>query len=212
MNPIIIVIPTLTLSQGQDTGRLAVLSSGLDPAMVRVFVSYDANKEGFTRTANKGLREVREGEDVCVLNDDVLKFQFGWLRILQSVLYSSSNFGIAGPSGRSASTPKSGRLGGRGILTINQLPFWCVLVRHDTLKKLPLLDERFIHYSSDTHYCMRARKLGWKCVWAQSVYLWHKHQGSGFQEEWRIHDRNVFVKAGKEIGQVISPAIPRHDK
>lgn len=191
MNQTLIIIPTLELEKGVSTGRLAKLSSGYPPEQVRVGVIHDLKGQGFTKTVNHGLEAAREEEDICFLNDDVETFQFGWLRLLAEALYSQEDYGIVGPSGRSASRPKRGVPGGRGLVLVPHLPFWCVLVKKQLFAQLGPLDERFIHYSSDTWYCAKAIKAHWKCVWVKFVYLWHHHQGSGFQNQWKVHDTQV---------------------
>lgn len=210
MNQVLIVIPTLDPQRGLRTGYLAKLSAGCDSTLVRVVVIHDKDKDGFTKTVNRGLRKRANGEDVCILNDDIDAFQFGWLRILWNLLYSQPDFGLIGPSGRSASTPKGGRLGDSGLKSLQHLPFWCVLIREAVFYHIGILDERFIHYSSDTWFCRLAIRAKWKCVWAKSVFLWHHHQGSGFQKEWRVKDRAMLVRAGRELGVAYSPKIPDH--
>lgn len=194
MNRVLIIIPTLDPKKGASTGKLAKLSAGCAAELVRVRVVHDSRGLGFTKAVNHGLSIVRDDEDICFLNDDINAFQFGWLRLLSEALYSRADYGIVGPSGRSASAPKRGVLGDRGLVEVPHLPFWCVLVKKQVFEQLGLLDERFIHYSSDTWYCARAIAAHWKCVWLKSVFLWHQHQGSGYKKKWRAHDSEVLKK------------------
>jgi len=130
-----------------------------------------------------------------LLNDDVLGFQFGWLEILRLVLYRESRYGVVGPSGKSASAPASkGGPGQFGTQVVDQLSFWCVLMKREMLNELGLLDEAFIHYCSDTWYCHVMRKHNWKCVWAKDVYLDHRHHGSGIPGNWKAHDRKIYFE------------------
>lgn len=208
MNPIFIVIPTLEPELGESTMRLAKISSGFGLLDLSGVVVHDVGQAGFTRNANKGLRQVPKGHDVCLLNDDIEAFQYPWLKILQAFLYSSPSYGLAGPSGRSASPSRGGQIGEAGTQVVSHLPFWCVLIKAQLFEQQGLLDERFIHYSSDTWYCKLATMAGWKCLWVKAVYLWHQHQGSGLQYEWRAHDREVLVKVGREHGVSYSKSIP----
>ena len=194
MNDIVVVIPTLDLAKGTDTGKLAMALAGCKVA-VRVVVSVDEHREGFTKTANKGMRAATPDEDVCLLNDDILQFQYGWLEILRRALYSNPRYGIAGPSGRSSSAPASGGAPGQiGTREVGQLSFWCVLFKREMLNELGLLGEAFIHYCSDTWYCNVMRQKGWKCVWAKAAYLKHRHHGSGIPGKWKQHDRKIYFK------------------
>ena len=138
--PIAIIIPTLDEARGETTGKLAQITAGCDTRLIVVA----GPKRGFTKTVNDGLRQTTT-EDVCILNDDVTRFQHGWLRSLRKGLYSKPNYGIAGPSGKSASESREGRVGMRGLQICKQLSFWCVLIRRKTLAAVGLLDEKYIH-------------------------------------------------------------------
>jgi GT2 family glycosyltransferase len=191
---IAIVIPTLDKAKGEDTGKMALVTAGcLVP--VRVLVSYDRAGQGFTKTANQGMRGASSTEDICLLNDDVLEFQYGWLEILRKVLYSNAKYGLSAPSGASAAAPmKMGHPGQTGIQVVDQASFWCVLMKREMLNELGLLDEAFIHYCSDNWYCAVMRRKGWQCVWAKAVFLVHQRHGSKFQVKWRDHDRKILFR------------------
>lgn len=194
MRDIAIVIPTLDPAKGVDVGELAKIMAGCK-ATVRVIVSTDEHRQGFTKTANWGMQQAAADEDICLLNDDILQFQYGWLGILSRALYSNPRYGIAGPSGRSSSAPASGGAPGQlGTQEVKQLSFWCVLFKREMLDELGLLDEAFIHYCSDTWYCNVMRQKGWKCVWAKAVFLEHRHHGSGIPGDWKNHDREIYFK------------------
>lgn len=194
MNPILIVIPTLRPKVANETGKIAMATAGCS-VPVRLIVVHDAKKEGFSKTINKGMRTSRKDEDVCLLNDDVSGFQFGWLATLQRVLYLNPKYGLSGPSGKSAAAPmKGGRPGQSGTQVVNIISFWCVLMKRAMLSKLGYLDEVYIHYCSDTGYCRRMKVNGWRCVWAKAVFLTHKHGDSGYKKAWRNHDRKIYMQ------------------
>jgi len=189
-----IVIPTLDELKGQNIGRLARITAGCI-VPVEVIVSHDKNHQGFTKTANAGMRLAKSGNDICLLNDDILSFQYGWLRILRKKLYASHTYGLSCPSGASAAKPmNAGRPGMIGTQVVPQASFWCVLLKAEMVKQLGLLDEELIHYCSDNLYCSVMRKRKWLCVWVKSVYLKHRKHGSGIQRKWRDHDRKVFFR------------------
>ena len=190
MRSISIIIPTLDREKAEATGRLALLTAGCD---ARLIIS-DGPERGFTKTVNDGLRQTTKTEDVCILNDDVTRFQHGWLRTLRTALYSKPRYGIAGPSGKSAAKSREGRLGMTGVEVVNQLSFWCVLIRRAVINEIGILDERFIHYCSDNEYCIRAHRKRWKCVWVKSVYLEHKHHGSGLRSKWKQRDQHALQR------------------
>jgi len=187
---IAIIIPTLDSARGEATGKLALLAAGMK---ARLIISAGPRR-GFTKTVNDGIRQTENG-DICLLNDDVSGFPSGWLATLHQVLYSNLKYGIVGPSGKSATPPTSaGKPGMHGIQVVDQLPFWCVLIRRELINTIGLLDEDFIHYGSDYLYCIQARKAGWHCVWAREVYLKHQHRVGGRVAEWSKRDQTLFTQ------------------
>jgi len=191
---IAIVIPTLNKAKGEDVGKLALATAGCLGA-VRILVSHDRKGQGFTKTVNQGMKAAKSSEDICLLNDDILKFQYGWLEILRRVLYSNKRFGLSGPSGACGAAPmKNGIPGQVGTQVVKQISFWCVLMKREMLNDLGLLDEAFIHYCSDNWYCCVMRRKGWKCIWAKAVFLGHQKHGSGMQAKWRAHDRKEYFR------------------
>ena len=190
MNTISIVIPTLTLKQGNATGRLAQLTAGCKTHLV---VSHNEQRQGFTRTVNAGMERAPEGNDICILNDDIEHFPLSWLATLQKALYKEKRFGIACPSGNSSTAPmKGGRMGMRGVEVVAQIPFWCALLKRTLVDEIGHLDPAFIHYASDNWYCHVARRKGWKLIWVKDVYLEHTQHGSGLIRKWRDHDQKLY--------------------
>ena len=181
MNPVLIVIPTINLERATDTGRLAHITAG---CQARVEVICEPKTRGFTKKANLGIQRRRPGEDICLLNDDVASFHYGWLHILQNALYADDAYGIAGPSGKSPWESGTGRLGDAGLKPVDRLPFWCALIRGEVVDQVGPLDKRLVHYGSDRYYCHVAIQKKWRCIWVKSVYLQHEHEGSGHQAEW----------------------------
>lgn len=197
MGRTLIVIPTLDLDRGHATACAATASAGCE---CTAYVSHDTKAEGFTATANEGLEIALPWEDVCLLNDDIDCFQLGWLATLRRVLHGAPDIGIVAPSGASQSTPARGIPGDPGLVEVNSVPFWCAVLRAEVLVERGLLDAEFIHYSSDTWYCWRARAAGWRIVWVRSVFLRHQHQGSGYRASWRSHDSEVLKRRIAEKG------------
>jgi len=187
--------PTVQLALAEDTARLAQLTAGCETEVVIV---EDRNHHGFSRTVNKGWRQA-EG-DAMILNDDIEWFEYGWLDILRRGLYSDKGYGIAGPSGKSSTTPMCyGWAGQHGLEIVDHLPFWCVLVKRALVEQIGYLDEAFIHYGSDNYYCKRAAKRGFKSLWVRDVYIKHTHHGSGLITEWKEHDDIVWTSKRREL-------------
>lgn len=192
MNPIAIVIPTLTKARGESTGKMALATARCEAELI---VSHDPDRTGFTKTCNRGMRQADENSDICLLNDDILTFHHGWLATLQRALYYRKNYGIVGPSGGSSTNPmRGGFLGMEGLREVRHIPFWCVLIKRALIDKIGLLDEAFIHYASDSYYNDCAKKAGFKTVWCRDVYLEHKRHGSKLISKWRKRDQALYRK------------------
>lgn len=186
-----IIVPTIDMAQAEATAKLALLNAGIDARIDIV----GGEPRGFTATVNEGLARLRPGEDACILNDDITGFPYGWLAALRAGLYAREDYAIAGPSGKSSTTPACyGKPGMAGLEVVEQLSFWCVLIKRTAFDKLGLLDKRFIHYGSDNEYCYRARNQGHRLAWVRGVYLEHKHHGSGKRRDWWKQDRALLRK------------------
>jgi GT2 family glycosyltransferase len=172
---------------------MAVLSSGC--GSLELIVVYDKHKQGFTKTVNRGILEASLVSDICILNDDVFEFQYGWLEILRRVLYSNPRYGLSGPSGACGAAPMNKGIPGQfGIQVVNQISFWCVLLKREMIDQIGILDEAFIHYCSDNWYCHTMRKHKWQCVWAKAVFLKHHKHKSGIQSKWKNLDRTEYFR------------------
>jgi len=199
VNDICIIIPTLDKERGKDTGKLALLTARAETE-TRLIISHDYKGEGFTKTVNRGLRRTDPSEDVCILNDDIYRFNYSWLGALQRFLYTKEDYGLVAPTGDCASSTAKANMGTSGTKEVNMIPFWCALIKREVLDDVGGLDSDFIHYSSDTWFCREATAMGWKCLWARPVYLWHTHEGSGFRSKWREHDTIVYRRKMREHG------------
>lgn len=180
-----IIIPTLDAATAQATGNLALLTAGCDARLLVV----NGPRRGFTATVNDGLAQVQAGADVCILNDDIRWFTHGWLATLHRALYSQPRYGLACPTGKSRTSPMAkAPMGGTGIEVVRHIPFWCVLIRAQTLAELGALDAGYIHYASDNDYCDRAAAAGWLSVWVRDAWVQHQSHGSGIIREWANAD------------------------
>lgn len=199
--PIDIIIPTLKRSKAEYTYELAIKSDGtlLGLPFVKPIIVVDEDRSGFTSTVNEGIEESRSNSDICLLNDDVYRFQFGWLALLHRALHTHKRLGIVGSSGKCASVQGKGDLQANdfGLKLVNNVSFWATLIKREVIDDIGPLDSRFIHYASDVYYCYCARQSGWKVGWYKSVYLWHQHHGSGLQSKWKTHDQRLYRKLTK---------------
>lgn len=67
---------------------------------------------------------------------------------------------------------------GDQILQPQWTSFACVLLRHEMIKEIGLMDEGFFMYFEDVEYCRRARKAGWQIVHNPKARVVHLRGGS----------------------------------
>lgn len=76
----------------------------------------------------------------------------------------------------------------------------CLLIKREVIEKIGGLGEEYFLYYEDTDYCLRARKLGWQCVYAPNAVIWHKVSQSSkeFSPSYiYYHTRNGLMLARK---------------
>lgn len=62
---------------------------------------------------------------------------------------------------------------------IDWVSFACVLLRREMIDEIGPMDEGYFLYFEDAEYCLRARRAGWKIVWAPEATAIHFRGGSG---------------------------------
>lgn len=56
----------------------------------------------------------------------------------------------------------------------------CMLLKSELVKKVGRLDEKYYMYFEDSDLCLRAKRNGWKVMYAPHSFIWHKvSQSSG---------------------------------
>lgn len=203
---IAVVIPTLDTERGESIASVAKATAGCEANFV---VITDRQREGFTRTVNRGMRAVGQVE-TCLLNDDIEAFQQGWLAELHARLARCPDIGLIGPApgnGYWLRTPESWP---QYTYRAEHLSFWCVLIRQEMRQEGGLLDESYIHYSSDYAYCDLAKQLGWEVALCSDLNVTHSAAGSGGQQAWLGHDLRLY-HLRKRRRHTDNPYFPKKD-
>ena len=156
------------------------------------YIKLIRNKEnlGFAKGNNVAIRKVIEegkSEYVLLLNNDTEIIQRGWLDKLVKISESEKNIGIVGctllfPSGRF-------QVGGtilkppfhinisdkvKNVIEVDLVRGACFLIKKKVVDKIGLLDENFYPVlSEESDYCMRAKKAGFKVIYAPEVRIIH---------------------------------------
>lgn len=56
--------------------------------------------------------------------------------------------------------------------------FACILIRHDVIEQVGLMDEGYFLYFEDTAYCLQARRAGWQIAYVPDARAVHYRGGS----------------------------------
>ncbi|MBO9661412.1 glycosyltransferase [Dokdonella sp.] len=211
-----------------DNGSEDDTPSGLAGYAGRVRVLRLPENLGFVRGMNAGIAAARTGDDVVLLNNDLLFTQADWLGRLRDAAYADPATGIVGC--RLLGPEADGRVyhvggyiepddlhgeqneSGQVEREVGQYPrtrrvqavaFALAYLRRDALARLGGLDEAFHSYFEDTDCCLRAADLGIASVIAGAVTLRHDQHGStesdgGFRARLFAQSRAAFAARWRE--------------
>jgi len=54
----------------------------------------------------------------------------------------------------------------------------CMMIKRKVIEKIGKLDEKYFLYYEDADFCQRAKKAGYKIIYAPHAILWHRNAGS----------------------------------
>jgi N-acetylglucosaminyl-diphospho-decaprenol L-rhamnosyltransferase len=63
----------------------------------------------------------------------------------------------------------------------------CMLVRHEVMERVGLLDEQFFMYGEDLDWCLRTRQAGWTVRYEPSIVVQHQHGAASRQRALRTN-------------------------
>jgi GT2 family glycosyltransferase len=168
----------------------------------RVTVIENAENLGFSRGNNVGIRRaLDEGADfVLLLNNDTVVDPALVDRLVE-VIAKSGDIGIVGPKIYYASPPdRIWFAGGRihlargvskhigirerdtgrydSIRDVDYVTGCALLARREVFERIGYLDPVFAAYYEDADFCVRARRAGFRVVYAPAGKVWHKISAS----------------------------------
>lgn len=175
---------------------------------------------GYTRAANRGLRESK-GDFAVLLNSDTILTP-GWLDRMVGCALSDPKIGIVGPLSNTASwqsVPKiedngdwaenplpegvnaaimGGLVAGSSAVLYPQMPLlngFCLMIRRELINEIGIFDEENFGagYGEEDDYTLRARKAGWQLALADDTYIFHA-QSKSYSSERR---KMLSERAGK---------------
>jgi GT2 family glycosyltransferase len=168
----------------------------------RVTVIENAENLGFSRGNNVGIRRaLDEGADfVLLLNNDTVVDPALVDRLVE-VIAESGDIGIVGPKIYYASPPdRIWFAGGRiylargvskhigirerdtgrydSIRDVDYVTGCALMARREVFERIGYLDPVFAAYYEDADFCVRARRAGFRVVYAPEGKVWHKISAS----------------------------------
>jgi GT2 family glycosyltransferase/glycosyltransferase involved in cell wall biosynthesis len=205
------------LAHSTGDWRLALIDDGsTDPAirgyfakleargLQRVTLLANARNEGFTLTANRGMREARAEADVVLLNSDTVVTR-GWLDALARCAASDARVGTVTPFSNNAEIcslprfcvnnpwpagvdpqPLVAALARAAVPTYPDLPTgvgFCLYVRRALIAAIGVFDPAFgLGYGEENDYCLRAAAAGFRNVLCEDAFVLHLG-GSSFGDK-----------------------------
>jgi GT2 family glycosyltransferase len=189
---------------------------------------------GFAAGNNPGIAHaMRAGSDYVLLLNDDTEVAPDLIRTLVAVAESDPRIGMVGPKILYADSPNViwsaggtiSRLGvsrhrrvdepGIGddepVVDVDYATGCAVLVRRGVLERVGALDERFYMYYEETEWCARARRAGFRVVYAPRARVWHKiapnaRSGAPFYYYLMTRNRLLYLRASGASAWVIGLA------
>ena len=223
----------------QTVETVRALHGTTDPERVRIVVADDASPAphpeelkralegmaevilaeengGFAVNANRAMRAARPGDDIVLLNSDVVALP-GWLEALQHLAHGADDVGFVGPKllypDRTIQSAGSHRNLGAPEWFDHRYRFRapdhapanvtapcvaitgaCIYAKRSTIDAIGLLDERYPMAYEDVDWCLRAWEAGLRVLyqpWSQLFHLESKTRGTD-QGERELESQRIF--------------------
>lgn len=195
----------------------------------------------YTKAVNAGILACSDKYDyIVLLNNDTLPTK-GWLTSMLETMKSNPDCGIVGTKllvgetkheatgimadllgGCCLVPPKEeNSSGGRNaffntVQDVACLSFVCVLLKHEMIRKIGLLDESLRMWCSDSDYCLRANQYGYTVKYDPGSVI--EHGESKSSKPWdnlpllRDDQTKFLLKWGGRFSNIVFSCIPLHVK
>ncbi len=196
----------IIIDNASDQPTAAYLDEVATKYPEKVTIIRNRENLGNTKAANQGMLASR-ADYVCILDNDTLVFD-DWLNEMIRVAESAKDIGIVGPHsnyGKKKPGNKSYQLYAKEMVSGRQGQYietaavigFCYLIKREVIDKIGMWDERFSPgYFEDTEYCFRARKIGYRSVFAKGAFVFHFEHTSfksrGFEALFKLSEEKFY--------------------
>lgn len=154
----------------------------------KIFLIRNEKNIGYPKAVNQGIKK-SSGDYVCIINTDIIVFK-DWLDEMIRVAESSKDIGIVNPSNNFGRKKPWNRTyqqyadrmtqGKKGQFSETASPVgFCYLIKREVIDKIGLWDESYSPgYFEDTEYAIRAKRAGYKSVFAKGAFVFHFERSS----------------------------------
>ncbi len=171
-----------------------------------IVIDNDKDNPGFAGGMNIGIKKAlkQKADYVLLLNNDVIVSP-NFLKELVKAGEKDKKIGILGPIGGKINwlytkgihiqSPKSKV---QSPKLVDYITGACMLVKREVVEKIGLMHEKYFLYYEDVEWCLRARKIGFKCVMVPESKIYHKVSQSTSEESFSYiyyHFRNGLLLA-----------------
>ncbi len=178
---------------------------------------FNEENVGFPKGCNQGIEIAEKGNDILLLNNDVIVMP-NWLENLQKCLHSSKDIGAVGAITNSCSNYQAISLPYNNFddifkfahqNNISNLSLWeerlrlvgfCMLIKNEVVQKIGVLDERFTpgNYEDDD-YSLRIRQAGYRLILCKDSFIYHFGSMSFSKEKEKynevlVNNRKKFIE------------------
>jgi GT2 family glycosyltransferase len=189
---------------------------------------------GFAGGMNIGMKYAMDNSQpdcLLLLNNDVAVAP-DFLDHLVEAAMADASIGIAGPKVYYYDFPKRIQSAGSKVRMVRGLTFSigdkqidngqyekqqdvdymdaCLLVKNEVVQKVGLFDEGYFCYWEDVDYCIRAKKAGYRVIYAPVARIWHKVGQSanktnvGFRDYYSTRNRIRLIRKHASKSQYLS--------
>lgn len=184
----------IVVDGGSEDGTVEFVRECGEESSLKMRVVALKKNLGFAGNVNAGICRHKEGNDVVIMNNDVVILDPEIFQVLGTVSTIWPDVGVLSPMILS----QDGRIQAHGAVLLpfshdgshycqgekwtgqfagirecQYVPFVCAFIKAEVLAKVGLLDEGYFAYFEDVDYCLRVADAGWKVASVTDTAIVH---------------------------------------